>query len=159
MIEMNMDFKRFIRTPFQVQAVQITEENIEEIAQHIGLDKTVQTRDKGLKSETRYIVLDKRIVPIVSKAYVGWWVTQMDENIRCYAPEIFAAQFVPMPHEENKLETNVTFAFPEDITKDVQVLNADGLPFTAEETVAEYSTTEVRQGFGLLSVADGDEVT
>lgn len=82
-----MEFKEFVRRPFKVEAVRITEENIEEIAKMIGEIKT--------KGDEKVIVLDKRIVPNMPRAYVGWWVTRFNDNLRCYSNKIFNEQFQP----------------------------------------------------------------
>lgn len=82
----NDDFELFIRTPFVVKATKITEDNIEDVAQMLG---EVRTKANGEK----YIALDRRVVPNVSKAFIGWWVTALNGNIRCYAPKVFKEQF------------------------------------------------------------------
>ena len=86
-----MEFTKFVRTPFQVEAVEITEENIAEVAKLIGV--------LCVKTKETYIAVDRRIVPTVSKAGVGWFVTRMGESYRCYSPKVFTDQFVPR-HDE-----------------------------------------------------------
>lgn len=81
----NGDFETFVRTPFVVRATKITEENIEDIAQMVGEIRT--------KNGEQFIALDRRVVPNVSRAFVGWWVTVLNGNIRCYAPKVFKEQF------------------------------------------------------------------
>lgn len=84
-----LDFDRFIRTPFAVKATKITDENIEEVAKLVGEVRT--------KNDERYIALDRRIVPNVGRAYIGWWVTLLGDNLRCYSPKVFKEQFMEMP--------------------------------------------------------------
>ena len=81
-----LEFERFVRTPFVVEATLITDENIEQIAELIG-----QVR---VKDGEKYIALDRRVVPNLGRAYIGWYFTQMDDNYRCYSPKIFTQQFV-----------------------------------------------------------------
>lgn len=83
--ENKMEFTTYIRRPFVVEAIQITEENIGEIALIIGELRT--------KNDVPYIALDRRLVPNVTKAHIGWWFTKLEDNYRCYAPKLFAAQF------------------------------------------------------------------
>lgn len=83
-----MNFQTFTRKPFVVEAVEITEENIDDIAKMIGVDGEVREKD-GVK----YIVIDKRIVPNIHRAVPGWWLTRMGDNLRCYSPKIFTDQF------------------------------------------------------------------
>lgn len=80
-----MEFTEFVRRPFKVEAIRITEENIDEIAPLIGEVKT--------KGNEKFILLDKRIVPSMSRAFVGWWVTKFNDNLRCYSNKIFQEQF------------------------------------------------------------------
>jgi hypothetical protein len=75
----------FTRKPFVVEAIQITEENIAELAPLVG---ELQSKDDEL-----FIRLDKRIVPNIHRAYVGWWITRMEDNLRCYSAKIFEDQF------------------------------------------------------------------
>lgn len=83
---MTLEYTQHIRRPFQVEAVEITEENIEEIAAKIG---DIRTDASG----KRYIAIDRRVIPFVPKAQVGWLVTRLGENYRCYAPGVFEKQF------------------------------------------------------------------
>lgn len=82
-----MDFTTFVRKPFVVEAVEITTENIEEVAKYIG---DVREREDG----TKYILVDRRLVPNVFKVYPGFFMTKMGENVRCYSRKIFKEQFI-----------------------------------------------------------------
>lgn len=83
-----MDFNTYVRKPFKVQAVRITKENIEEIATKIG-----RIRYKGQTGEP-FIRVNSRIVPNVPYVYLGFYMTEMGDNIRCYSGKIFEQQFV-----------------------------------------------------------------
>lgn len=76
----------YSRKPFVVEAIQITEENIDELA-------ALPLGEVKEKDGSKFIALDKRIVPNIHRAFVGWWVTRMDDNLRCYSPKIFEEQF------------------------------------------------------------------
>jgi hypothetical protein len=82
-----MDFKSYIRKPFDLEAVEITEENFDEIADLIG--REVRTLNDG----TRCIVVDQKVIPTVKRVFVGWFLTRVGDNYRCYAPNIFDDQF------------------------------------------------------------------
>jgi hypothetical protein len=82
-----MEFATYNRNPFTVEALMITEENLDEVAALIGIVRT--------KGNDRYIAINRRLVPHVTRAYVGWWVTKVDNNLRCYSPKAFAEQFSP----------------------------------------------------------------
>lgn len=83
----NVEFTNYVRKPFTVEAVEVTKENIGEVAELIG---TLRAKDDG----TPYIQVDRRLVPNVFRVYVGFWVTRMGDNLRCYSKRIFTDQFV-----------------------------------------------------------------
>lgn len=78
-------FSNYVRKPFLVEAVQVTPENIDELAAVLGELKE--------KDGEKWILIDRRIVPNIKKAYVGWWVTKLDDNLRCYSPKVFDKEF------------------------------------------------------------------
>lgn len=82
-----MEFNTFVRKPFVVEAVEITVDNIEEIAPLIG---KLHRKDNG----TPYIHVDRRLIPNIYRVYPGFWMTRMGDNIRCYSKKIFNEQFV-----------------------------------------------------------------
>lgn len=87
-----MEFKKFVRTPFTVEAVEVTKENIGEWAEKIGRDGKLSEKEDG----TPFILVDQRVVPKVFRVFPGFWITKMGDNIRCYSPKIFREQFEPM---------------------------------------------------------------
>ncbi len=81
-----MEFNRFVRKPFVVEAVEVTEENIEEIAEYVG---TLRKKDDG----SSYIQVDRRLIRNVFRVFPGFWMTRMGDNIRCYSKRVFTDQF------------------------------------------------------------------
>jgi hypothetical protein len=87
-----MDFTTFVRKPFLVQAVEVTKDNIEELAPLVG---TLQTKDDG----TPFIKVDHKKVPNIYRVFPGFWMTKMETekpdqpNIRCYSRKVFRDQF------------------------------------------------------------------
>lgn len=82
-----MEFTQYVRKPFVVEAIEITADNICDVADLVGKFRTDE--DSG----QLYISLDRRIIPNVGRAYVGWWLTRLGDNYRCYAPKVFNEQF------------------------------------------------------------------
>lgn len=82
-----MEMTTYVRKPFVVQAVEITEANIDDVARNIG---DVREKEDG----TKYILVDSRLVPNVDRVYLGFFMTKMGENVRCYSRKIFREQFV-----------------------------------------------------------------
>jgi hypothetical protein len=87
-----MEFTTFVRKPFIVEAVEVTNENIAEVAKYVG---DLREKDDG----TPYILVDRRLVPNVFKVYPGFFMTKMGENVRCYSKKIFKEQFVMQTEE------------------------------------------------------------
>jgi hypothetical protein len=82
-----MEFTTYLRKPFVVQAVEVTAENLREIAKFIG---DVREMEDG----SEYILVDTRLVPNVERVYPGFFMTKMGQNVRCYSRKIFREQFV-----------------------------------------------------------------
>lgn len=80
-----MELNTYIRKPFTVEAVEITAENIEEVAAIVGEIRT--------KSDVPFIAIDRRIVPNIRQAFIGWYLTKLGDNYRCYSPKVFNEQF------------------------------------------------------------------
>lgn len=88
----SMEFTKFVRKPFVVEGLEITRENIAEVAKFIGELREVD----GLSP---YIIVDERYVPNVDRVYVGYFMTKMGSNVRCYSKNIFKKQFIEQTEE------------------------------------------------------------
>ena len=82
-----MDFQPFIRRPFEIEAVRINTQNIEEVAEKIG-------RVEVLNDGTPTIVIDRNIIPNMHRAFPGFWLTRIGTRYRCYSSKYFDDQFV-----------------------------------------------------------------
>lgn len=82
-----MDFITFIRKPFVVEAVEVTEDNIAEIAELVG---TLQKKEDG----TSYIEVNRDMFRNIKQISPGFWMTMMGGNIRCYSRPVFKKQFM-----------------------------------------------------------------
>ncbi|MET0786953.1 MAG: hypothetical protein ABWY25_09620 [Paenisporosarcina sp.] len=85
--QIGMDFTTFVRKPFIVEAVEVTAENIGEVAKYVG---DLREKEDG----TPYVLVDPRLVPNVERVYPGFFMTKMGENVRCYSRRIFREQFL-----------------------------------------------------------------
>jgi hypothetical protein len=94
-----MEYSKFVRKPFVVEAIEVTEDNIAELAGMIG---TLREKENG----TPYIAVDRRLMPNLLRVYPGFWVTRMGDNVRCYSRRIFRQQFVQL---DDDLESWITF--------------------------------------------------
>lgn len=89
-----MEFATFVRKPFVVEAVEVTAENIAEVAKYVG---DLREKEDG----TPYILVDRRLVPNVFRVYPGFFMTKMGENVRCYSRKIFKEQFTETTEKIN----------------------------------------------------------
>lgn len=82
-----MEFETFVRKPFVVEAVEITEDNIAEAAKLIG---TLRHDEDGKP----YINVNRMLFPNLFKVFLGYWMTTLDDQIRCYSAAVFERQFI-----------------------------------------------------------------
>jgi len=87
----NMSATNYVRRPFMVSATKVTEENITELAVLLG--------KLGTDEHGQCIILDRRVVPNIKRAYVGWYITEVNDSYRCWAPEYFEQAFIPYSDE------------------------------------------------------------
>lgn len=86
-----MEFTHYARKPFTVEAVQVTKDNIAEIAA-LGVGE-LKTNDKGVP----FIQVNRQVVPHVYRVYIGFWFTKTEDgNIRCYSRKVFGKQYVEL---------------------------------------------------------------
>ena len=87
-----MEYTPFVRKPFVVEAIEITAENLNDIAEMVGTIRT--TVDDKV-----YIQVDRRLIPNVFRVYPGFWLTRMGDNVRCYSAKVFKEQFTEVTDE------------------------------------------------------------
>lgn len=83
---MALEFTSFARKPFLIEAIEVTNENLEEVAKLLG---SLRRHKDG----TRYIRVGD-IIPNLDRVYVGFFLTKMGDTIRCYSEGIFHSMFV-----------------------------------------------------------------
>ncbi len=81
-----MEFTKYTRKPFTVEATEVTEDNLEEIAKLSGM---IKVDDRG----KRYIEVNPNKIPIIPEVYPGFFLTKMNGNLRFYKRNIFLDQF------------------------------------------------------------------
>lgn len=86
---MTLEFTSFVRRPFVVEAVEVTNDNIMEIAKFVG---ELEKLDDG----SVFIRVDRRLVPNVFRVLPGYFMTRMGDHIRCYSRKVFIEQFAEM---------------------------------------------------------------
>lgn len=97
---MTVQTKRFQRKPFYVEAIQVTEENMAEVAEWCG-GPIKHTRPKSSENVEPAPYIQ---VPVISpksvrqtRGYVGDWVLKAGEGFKVYADKSFKQSFVTAP--------------------------------------------------------------
>jgi len=88
-----VEFTAYVRKPFEVEAVEITTDNIASVAKLIG---TLRITKEGVP----FIAVDRSKVGQIDRVWPGYWMTKMGKNIRCYSPNLFLSQFQPKENGE-----------------------------------------------------------
>ena len=86
---MNLEYETFVRTPFKIEAVEVTDENIIQIAEMLGSKIFSDTR-----TGTTFIGVDNEQMPGIYRIYAGFWVTKMGHRYRAYSQQRFLKEFV-----------------------------------------------------------------
>lgn len=91
-----MQINTYVRKPFTVEGVQVTDENFEEVADWCGGDiRTITT----MNDTTRYIKVRVRrpVNDRQTKAHVGDWVLLSENNFKIYSDNAFHKTFDDTP--------------------------------------------------------------
>jgi hypothetical protein len=86
-----LDYQTFVRTPFKIEAVEVTEENITQIAEMLG-SKIYEDNRTG----NTFIGVDNEQMPGIYRIYAGFWVTRMGHRFRAYSQQRFLKEFVKL---------------------------------------------------------------
>lgn len=117
-----LQFRTFERKPFRVEAVKITEENIDEIGELIG-EVRIHRRTKH-----KFIITNPKIVSEVGMVYIGWYLTRFKGRYRCYKPIAFEKEFIRVRKRGNylrpgeaKQERQVATSDPEEMDRPISM--------------------------------------
>lgn len=91
---MPIRYKDYIRKPFVVKGLEVTADNIEEVAKMVG---TIHEDDEG-----KYILVNSRLVPNIDRVYPGYYLTKLGHFVHCYAPLVFFDQFIEKTEDVTK---------------------------------------------------------
>jgi len=93
-----MQTERYCRKPFHVEAIQVTDDNMEEIAAWCGGEiRTSNVKDHATQQEVsaRYVKVPVRhpLSERQTKAFVGEWVLFANNGYKVYLPLAFERNF------------------------------------------------------------------
>jgi hypothetical protein len=90
-----MKTAKFARKPFDVEAVQVTSENMDEVAKwcqgSVEIDGDSETKEHYIKVRVLRVLNERQ-----TKAFVGDWVLYAGTGYKVYTNKAFKNSFVPM---------------------------------------------------------------
>jgi hypothetical protein len=86
-----METSKYARKPFTVDAVQVTDENIMEVAQWCSGEVVVDDSGKHIKVRVARVLNERQ-----TKAYVGDWVLYAGTGYKVYTAKAFTKSFEPV---------------------------------------------------------------
>lgn len=94
--------RKYVRKPFEVQAIQVTEENFEELAKWCdGIITTTRSPEGETK---RYIKVNvsRPLNERQTQAYVGDWLLEAEKGLKVYADGPFVRNFALVPPSDDE---------------------------------------------------------
>jgi hypothetical protein len=83
-----METIKYVRKPFEVEAVQVSAENIEEVAEWCAGSMETEGDDKYIKVRVARVLNDRQ-----TKAFIGDWVLYAGTGYKVYTAKAFAKTF------------------------------------------------------------------
>lgn len=104
-----LDIRKYNRSPFQVDAVQVTKENLQEIAEWCG-GQVLEHSDKGKTQKYVKVKVYRPVNEKQTRAFPGDWILSSDAGFKVYTDRAFQRSFYPEPTpykgDMNKFETS-----------------------------------------------------
>ena len=116
---MTLKIEKYIRKPFLVDAVQVTDDNIQDAAKWCGGDvlSTVKTlRDENGKvvgkTDANYVKVGvhRPLNERQTKAFVGDWILKSESGLKVYTINAFNSSFEPRDAEVKHVSLNTDAA-------------------------------------------------
>lgn len=90
-----LEITKYLKRPFEVQAVQVTAENIYDVAKWCQGDLSSNGADKFIKVRVIHAVNERQ-----TQAFVGDWVLYAGTSYRVYTDKAFGKSFLPVDSPE-----------------------------------------------------------
>lgn len=98
--DLKVETTKYVRKPFYVEAVQVTDLNIDEVAKWCGGEINKQPGGKEFGAAQKFIFVKSAINPTTerqSKAFVNDWVLVQNRNFKVYTDKAFTRNFEIAP--------------------------------------------------------------
>lgn len=99
-----MQTQKYARKPFYIDAVQVTEENMAEVAEWCG---GTQREANGPEAAHIKIKVHRPFTPRQTKAFVGDWVLKSETGFKIYTPVAFERGFEPVKTVEEQADETI----------------------------------------------------
>lgn len=107
---------KYARKPFQVDAVQVTAENINEVAEWCqGEVLTSQPQERDTAEPYIKVRVHRALNERQTKAFVGDWVLYAGLGYKVYTDKAFGKSFKPLEGTERDAATQAEKLQPEDV--------------------------------------------
>lgn len=116
-----MEIKKYLKRPFEVQAVQVSADNIYEVAKWCQGDLDSIRNEKYIKVRVLHAANERQ-----TQAYIGDWVLYAGTSYRVYTDKAFGKGFLPVEEPEEQKQLTPTYTEAED-TVSTSVGGADFL--------------------------------
>jgi len=136
-----MEYEKYVRKAFLVDVVVVTQENIYEISKLVG-----ELREENGKP---YIQVNNNVVPGIKRVHIGYYMTRMGDNIRCYNPRVFKSQFCP-----NTPEIEQWVVYIKDAIVKQEVGAFGRVTEVVETPTEELPQPEIQESTGNTDVSD-----
>lgn len=83
-----IETSKYTRKPFEVEAIQVTAENMDEVAQWCGGTVTTEGDTKFIKVEIDRVLNERQ-----TKAFIGDWVLKQNDSYKIYTSKAFRKSF------------------------------------------------------------------
>lgn len=95
---------KYVRRPFEVEAVLVTEDNLPEVAVWCQGDVQTETYRNGDEREFIKVRVARALNERQTKAYPGDWVLYAGTGFKVYTEKAFKKTFEPVNLEEERIE-------------------------------------------------------
>lgn len=126
-VKKSMDIQKFVRRSFAVRGVQVTEQNIHEVAEWAGGEVHLDSSDRQfIKIDVKHPLNEDQ-----TRAHIGKWVLNTKKGFKIYTDRAFKANFSDYEEVTDAVRKNVFAQSDESLQElrvtDVPVADSDAI--------------------------------
>lgn len=122
--KMTVQTKKFIRKPFDIEAIRVTDGNLEAVAE--WCKGSVETESNGGGRFTKFVKVDVHhpLTDRQTQAFVGDWVLFSGKGYKVYTNKAFRENFDPAPIPKAPIVNQGTVELTDQEQKDIEDVRA-----------------------------------